>query len=295
MSDGADPSASIDRIAAALARLDAATREPATPAADAPIFLASIGWRSGSTLVQRTLMTDCSTLIWGEPLGHMALVGRLSEQLMAVTADWPPDDHWLSHRPDVDLVRDWVANLSPDPGRLKGGYHAFMDQWLARPALDRGFSRWGVKEVRWTAVDALVLRWLYPKAHFLLLVRHPLAAYGSMKNFGLDPPAYGFLDRWPADWVLDADTWGRFWNERAVGWATVASQLNAHLIRYEDLVAGRVDLRAIGGRLGLHLEPQAAAESRVGGPLFDRQVTDDEAALIQALTAEGRRAFAYAG
>jgi hypothetical protein len=276
-----------------LARLEQLSREPTTMDDDAPIFVAAVGWRSGSTLVQRSLMTDEDVLIWGEPLGQLAFLDRLLEPLGAITGGWPPDDHWLSHRAEVDLVRDWVANLGPDPAHLKAAYRAFFDTWLAAPARSQGFRRWGVKEVRWTGRHAALLRWLYPKAHFLLLVRHPLTAYLSLRNFGLEPPEHGFLDRWPDRWILDADTWGRFWNEGAVSWVAVADHLKATVIRYEDLVAGRIDLREVGRRLDLQIDPEAAAATRVGGPVFDKQLTDHEIGRILELTASGRHLFAY--
>ncbi|MEO0535490.1 MAG: hypothetical protein AAF215_16660 [Cyanobacteria bacterium P01_A01_bin.123] len=34
--------------------------------ADSPIFVFSAGWRSGSTLLQRLVMSDKSVVIWGE-------------------------------------------------------------------------------------------------------------------------------------------------------------------------------------------------------------------------------------
>lgn len=277
----------------ALRRLDRDTREPQPLQADDPVFLLSIGWRSGSTLVQRSLMTDPRILVWGEPLGHMTLLGRMIESLPAISDDWPYPDHWLSQRPQVDLVREWVANLAPDPGHLKAAWRAFLDAWLAAPARQRGFTRWGVKEVRWTPAEAVLLRWLYPQAHILVLVRHPLTTYQSLRNFGLLPPAYGFLDRWPDGMVNDAETWGRYWNARALSWSEAASRLGASLLRYEDVVAGRTDLKALGAGLGLALDPDAAAEARVGGALLNETVSPQDAETVLALTESGRRLFDY--
>jgi hypothetical protein len=45
---------------------------------ESPIFLLSTGWRSGSTLLQRILVTDPSVLLWGEPLGEMALISQIT-------------------------------------------------------------------------------------------------------------------------------------------------------------------------------------------------------------------------
>ena len=35
---------------------------------DEPVFLFSAGWRSGSTLLQRLIMSDASIFVWGEPM-----------------------------------------------------------------------------------------------------------------------------------------------------------------------------------------------------------------------------------
>ena len=45
---------------------DAANAERDT---ESPIFLLATGWRTGSTLLQRILVTDPHLLLWGEPLG----------------------------------------------------------------------------------------------------------------------------------------------------------------------------------------------------------------------------------
>jgi hypothetical protein len=283
----------IAQLERALAVLDAATREVQEPAEDDPVFVASIGWRSGSTLIQRALMTDPSLLVWGEPLAHLLYLNRLAEPLLGISEDWPDQSHWLSHRPDVDLTRDWVATLAPDAGHLKAAYRAFLDTWLAVPARQRGFKRWGVKQVRWTGEDAVVLRWLYPKCKFLVIVRHPVSAYQSMRNFGFDPPAYVHLMKWPDHWIASLDDYARYWNELALSWGHVIDKLGATWIRYEDFVDGRADLDQIGRSFGLELQSNVARAAKVGGSLFKTVVTDDERRRINELTAPGRQLFSY--
>jgi len=291
-----EPDAVLDRMARleqSIAVLDAATREPQAVSEDDPVFLASIGWRSGSTLTQRALMTDPSILVWGEPLAHMRFLHRLAEPLLGISEDWPGESHWLSHRPDIDLTQDWVATLAPDAGHLKAAYRAFFDTWLAVPARQRGFKRWGVKQVRWTGEDAIALRWLYPHAKFLVVVRHPVSAYRSMRNFGFDPPAYGHLVKWPDHWVASLDDYARFWNTLALSWGAVIDRLGAAWVRYEDIVDGNVDLDAIGSTLGLKLKAEVARATKVGGSDYQTAITDDERARINQLTADGRGLFSY--
>jgi hypothetical protein len=285
--------ARIGRLEQALRVLDAATREPQAVVEDDPVFVASVGWRSGSTLVQRAVMTDPSILVWGEPLAHLLYLDRLAEPLLAISEEWPDEAHWLSHRPDVDLTRDWVATLAPDAGHLKAAYRAFLDNWLAVPARQRGFKRWGVKQVRWTGADAIVLRWLYPGCRFLVVVRHPVSAYQSMRNFGFDPPVFNHLVKWPDHWIASLDDYARFWNALALSWGAVIDKLGAAWIRYEDVVEGRVNLDAIGASLGLKLRTEVARSAKAGGSTYQTLVSPAERARINELTAPGRQIFSY--
>jgi hypothetical protein len=284
----------VARLEEALALLDAATIEPQPLADDDPVFVAGLGWRTGSTLVQRALMTDPNILVWGEPMDRLLLLDRLTEPLLSVTREWPADSHWISHRPGVDRVRDWVAMLSPDAGHLRAAYRAFLDAWLAAPARTQGFARWGAKEVRWSGVHAVMLRWLYPHCSFALIVRHPVSAYLSLRRAGFEPPEWGHLVRWPDRWIITLDDYAQFWNALALTWGAVADKLGAHWLRYEDLVEGRADLNAIGAAIGLSLTAETALASRAGAGLREVALSAEEVARINELTSEGRALFAYA-
>ena len=283
----------IERLQQSLDLLEGATREPQPVSQDRPVFVASIGWRSGSTLTQRVLMSDPTILVWGEPMAQLGIIERLRELLYGISEDWPAPEHWLSHREQVDLARDWVATLSPDAGHLKAGYRAFLDHWLAIPARQRGFERWGAKQVRWSGQDGLLLRWLYPECRFIVVVRHPASAYLSMRNYGFDPPAYGHLVKWPDDWILSLDDYARFWNRLTLSWHFVASKIGAHWVRYEDLIEGRTDIGQLGATLGLALHPATALSAKTGGSSYKVGLAPAERDRINTLTASGRRYLAY--
>jgi hypothetical protein len=284
----------VARLSHALSLLDAATREPQLRTGSDPVVVAGLGWRSGSTLVQRSLMTDPAILVWGEPMDRAFYLDRLVEPLLAVTEEWPADAHWLSHRSGVDLARDWVATLSPDPGHLKAGYRAFFDRWLAAPARDRGFARWGFKEVRCSGAHAVALKWLYPQCQLILTVRHPVTAYVSLRNSGFDPPRAIGIIRWPDRLIVTLEDYATFWNEMALSWAAVRDRLAVRWFRYEDLVEGTVDLDAIGAAMGLSLHSQVARSVRIGDGLLDVALSSAERDRINELTAQGRELFAYA-
>jgi len=283
----------ISRLEDSLRRIDEATREPQAPGDDEPVFVAGLGWRTGSTLVQRALMTDPSILVWGEALDRLLYVDRLTEPLYGIDAEWPTEGHWLSHRPDVDLARDWVAMLAPDAGYLKAANRAFFDAWLGAPARARGFKRWGAKQVRWSGAHALMLRWLFPKAHVLLIVRHPVTAYRSLREAGFEPPEWGHLVRWPDRWVTSLEDYARYWNALALSWGAVLDKLGARWLRYEDLDEGRVDFDAIAAEIGLATDAKVAKASRAGEGLRRVTLSAEERDRINVLTTEGRALFSY--
>src|SRR5215813_11772058 len=106
----------VARLAEAIALLQ--TRGFATPAvepdAEAPIFLLSTGARAGSTLLQRILVTDPRLLLWGEPLGEMALLSRLTEMVSLLEQPMK----LLTWKNQVDanssaLSQSRIANLYP--------------------------------------------------------------------------------------------------------------------------------------------------------------------------------------
>jgi hypothetical protein len=286
--------ARIGRVETALSILDRHSSGPPAQSDEAPIFVASIGWRSGSTLLQRLLMTDPSVLIWGEPMNRMLLVSHLTEAIAAVDERWPHPGDWIDSRQDPDLIRDWVAVLNPDAAGIRTGMRALLDEWLGAPARARGATRWGAKEVQWSGADGLVLRWLFPNARFLVIVRHPVWSYYSMRNFGPVPIGQGLGARWPERVVAFEEAYGRLWNDLALSWQIAGERLGASLIRYEDLVEGRCDIAGLGASLGLKLDSKVALDARVGGSDYRLLITEDEKTGVNAATVEGRAGYRYA-
>lgn len=248
------------------------------------------GWRSGSTLVQRIIMTDERVLIWGEPLGRLAPLTRVSD-LVAQAGESPPPSQFtdLGRLDAADPVADWIANLFPGGGDLRGGLRAWLDRWLAVPARDRGYKRWGLKDVRLGSADALVLRWLYPRAHLVVLVRDPFDAWRSLRTVAEE---WGPFERYPDRPVHDAAAFGRFWNRLAVSWSDPQGPAHVFRLRYEDVVAG--ELGDLDTRLGLDLEPARALAARVGASAGDAP-PDAELDAIESTTRAGRKAWGYPG
>lgn len=232
-------------IASGVAHLEALSAAGDLDDHEQPIFLLSAGWRSGSTLLQRCIMSDSRVLMWGEPYQESGLVQNLAEATRAFRADWPkPKWFHRNTRPDR-LAANWVANLFPSPEDWRLGQRALFDVAFSRPAGRSGASRWGIKEVRWTSDHARYLRWLYPRCRFVFLYRNPLMAYQSyLKRGG------GWYDTYPDGPVFTPMAFGRHWRKLTEGFVRDAEQLDAMVLRFEDVVGGREWV----GRLERHLD-----------------------------------------
>lgn len=226
---------------------------------EAPIFLLSAGWRSGSTMLQRLIMSDKRVLIWGEPYDECGLVQALAAGMRAFRPQWPPPSYFYDGTAPAELTGEWIANLFPSLADWRAGQRALFDRMFAEPARRAGAARWGLKEVRLSAEHALFLRWLYPRARLLLLYRHPLEAYRSYSAFGRS-----WYDTFPDEPVFTPSQFGRHWRTLMRGYLENADALGAMLVRYEDLVEHRFALDRMGEYLGVELDPLVLKE-KVGG------------------------------
>jgi len=196
----------------------------------APVFILSAGWRSGSTLLQRLITSD-NLLVWGEPYCHSAPVQTMSRQFRAFNDIWPHSEFFFDAHgtKSGDLADSWVANLYPSPQAFADAHVSFFETFFSMPAKAAGFSDWGLKEVRLTIDDACYLKWLFPNAKFLFLCRNPWDAWGS----------YRAWRRWYHDWperpVLTATQFGKLWKKLAFDFSEFHRDVQGLLVRYEDL------------------------------------------------------------
>lgn len=283
------------RVGEVLAAVESIERERKADspgaAEDGPIFVLATGWRTGSTLVQRILLSDPRVLVWGEPLGRMGLIPRMTEALCSITESWPPEKYLASEELS-DLTGQWVANLFPPLTALRSSWRALIREWLAAPARARGFSRWGLKEVRLSGADACLLRWLFPRARFVLLTRDPCQAYRSVLHSGHTLP---YWDRWPDRPVGTAGEFGDHWNRIACSFEELPDDFSCRTVKYEDLVGELVDFRDLEAFLGLRLQERKALSVKVGvskdaGVLAEKTRTE-----VLRSTRTGRQAFGYRG
>lgn len=224
----------------------------------APIFLLSAGWRSGSTLLQRLIMSDKSVLIWGEPYDECGLIQNMASSMRAFRTNWPPNEYYYDGTPSEKLTGAWIANLFPSIDDWRKAQRALFDTLFYFPAKKAGAVRWGIKEVRLTADHCTYLRWLYPNAKFLFLYRNPLDAYRSYCRYGRN-----WYDTFPDKPMLTPTAFGRHWRVLMEGFLKNANYLDALLVKYEDLKTNDNVLKEVENYLGVIIN-RSVISNKVG-------------------------------
>jgi hypothetical protein len=282
----------VEHLSESIAVLGASTSEPvgAEKEAEAPIFLLSTGWRTGSTLLQRILVTDPRLLLWGEPLGEMALVSRITEMVsQSISARnlrlWRTQSSLTSS----SLAQSWIANLYPSGDDFRLALRSLFDQWLGVPARESGFARWGIKEVRLGASEASLLHWLYPYAKFVVLSRHPYDCYRSLADSGWQQVYHRHPDM-PID---SAASFARHWNRLVLSWSELPSGFPSFHLKYEDLISGKVDFRKLESWLGIEIKENVALKVSIGGTAKRSRLSWYERLIIAHEAEPGMRALGY--
>lgn len=228
--------------------LDALSTLAPPPQEDAssPIFLLSAGWRSGSTLLQRLVMSDKRVLIWGEPYDECGPIQAMAQTMRAFRPGWPPQEYFHDGTPPHQLTGSWVANLFPAPESLRAAHRQFLDTLFDTPATGAGASRWGLKEVRLDINHARYLKWVYPNARFVFLYRNPLEAYSSYCRYGRS-----WYDLFPDRPMFTPTAFGTHWSRLMRGYLEGAEALGAMQLKYEDLIGPNPPLDRLDGYLGI--------------------------------------------
>ena len=240
--------------------------------------------------MQRILVTDPQLLLWGEPLGEMAVVSRLAEMV----ANSINPLKWGTPLSQVDansseLATSWIAVLGPSTDYFRTALRGLFDQWLGAPARERGFARWGFKEVRFGATEASLLHWLYPNAKFVVISRHPYDAYRS----AADAPWTAYY-RYPDVPVDSAARFARHWNRLAVSWSELPAGFPFFYVKYEDLITRKIDFRKLESWLGITIRENIALSVPVGVSAKRIRLTWYQRLIIAREAETGMRALGYA-
>lgn len=228
--------------------------------ADSPVFIFSAGWRSGSTLLQRLVVSSNEVHVWGEPFGESAFLPKLASGIAAITRDWPPDTFFSDAGGSNKLASQWIANLTPTIEALHAAHRRFFHEWLAISARDvHHSSRWGLKEVRLTIDHARYLKWLFPNARFLFICRNPVDAYRSWKGNAWYSPWSRYFTHAPI-------VFARHWRLLTAGFVSDYREVGGMMIRFEDLVSGAVSLESVAGYLDVSTIDASILDRKIGAP-----------------------------
>jgi hypothetical protein len=281
---------SLKQLRRTMEMLDTSDRLAESRDSESPIFLLAAGWRSGSTLLQRILVTDPRVLLWGEPLGEMALVSTIAETLTRLSTFPGLSENWAKNQGLFSsLATSWIASLFPPGEDLRLGLVSLFDHWLGQPARERGFQRWGFKEVRLGGADAMLLHWLYPKAKFIFLSRNPYDCYKSLADSG-----WHHLYHCRPDVRVDsAAGLARHWNRIVLSWSELPSDFPAFRIKYEDLISGKFDFRNLESWLGIEIREDIALSAVVGRTARRHRPRWSERLIISYEASAGMEALGY--
>lgn len=229
-----------------------------------PIFILAAGWRSGSTFLQRLIMSGEEAFMWGEPYRHAALVDSLASQVKAFTDGWPIDTFFVdSHSQGAALNSTWIANLYPSMADFLAAHVAYFERLFAHPVQASRRGRWGVKEIGLTVDHACYLRWLFPKARFLFLYRNPYDAYRSYRRWR------NWYRSWPDRPVFTPGSFGTYWSELTGDFIANHQKVNGLLVRYEELRTAETR-KKLEAYLGMPLVDPASLP-RIDGLRKDRR------------------------
>lgn len=242
---GADPyGTSLEQDMAALIK-----RFPIPPEATnaRPIFVFSVGWRSGSTALQRLLMSSKQAIIWGEPYESEGVYQGMAEALRAAAHTPGDKNSFEKDLESVDSLADkWVATYVPPIADLVEAHRAFLLRFLGnRP--EYADLRWGMKTVRLTPEYASYFKLLFPASDIIILMRNPYDAYASFHG-------RRWLRRAPDDYVHSPQDFARHWVECAASAHAIAESTGALVLRYEDLGTDET-ARAVQQATGLDVDP----------------------------------------
>ena len=256
---------------------------------ESPIFVLSTGWRSGSTLLQRILVTDPRLILWGEPLGDVALIPGIAETVSRMSKVIKLRENYISDNVTPrSMPTTWIALLYPPGEDFRLALRGFFDRWLGSPARQRGFVRWGLKEVRLSATEAAFLHWLYPNAKFLMISRHPYDGYRSLCDATWRRVYY----RCPDISVHSAAAFARHWNRLALSWSELPPEFPLFHIKYEELIDDGIDFRRLETWLGVEIREAAALSASVGATARSR-LSWHERWIIRSIARRGMQALGY--
>lgn len=252
-----------------------------------PIFILAAGWGSGPHLLQRTLTRDPNLMIWGAPHDRARIVQSLAGQWTPFTRSWPNERSQVPLAPEESLSDPWCENRSPAVAEMRQAHRLFLDRMFGAPARRVGRSRWGLEEASLDGDHLAYLRWLYPAARFILLVRHPFDAYAAAK------PHDSGIPNGAATVRHDPRAFGEHWSRLSRQFHGLATDARCLLVRYEELQESMPALRTHVGVADDAPTDNPTAESSRAEPYGPASLGWFERRRLAAATATARRLLGY--
>ncbi len=155
---------------------------------DNPVIIMAMG-RSGSTLLMRLINCSPDIMVWGEHNGFLTAFGRAFH---ALTCTFATDcmrnserftEVVLNQQPII-LSRgerwscEWVNAFTKSD--VLSAFRKLIVDLLARRVPEG--VRWGFKEIRYHGEEIELLRTLFPRAQFILLLRNPVHVLQSISR-----------------------------------------------------------------------------------------------------------------
>ncbi|MEE9320236.1 MAG: sulfotransferase [Granulosicoccus sp.] len=252
-----------------------------------PVFVLSAGWGSGSTLIQRLLISSGKLIVWGEPVDEAAPIHRLAQSVAAVRESWPPGEHFRPDWKTENLTDAWIANFAPDMQCFQSAHRRFVLEWLGTETRKAGIERWGLKEVRLTIDHAVYLKWLFPHARFVFVYRDIYGSYLSIRR----RPWTSIWPDYPATPIIP---FAHHWNHLLRGFIDRHEEVGGMLVRYEDITAGKFDMEALADYVGVAQFDKKLLQLNVGGRSRNRRpLILPERLMLDAIAGNLRRELGY--
>ena len=273
--------------------LNITKRFPLTPlpSAGKPIFILSTIWRSGSTALQRTLVTDPSIQVWGEPYADANLITSLSRSALALTQpNWPHHGHFPTNKVILDNPEEYfIANWYPPMQSMYESHRAMLDRLFKQSALDLGKERFGIKFVRIGLEELHYLEWLYPDAKFLILFRNPWDCWRSYKG-------YNWMYRWPKGRITTVQQFAKLWEKQTRDLLSHPQSNTVRAMRYEDFLHPDFNWDRLRDFCELPNLNNNALKKRISGVNIPPQpITDEDCQVIAKICGKLTESFGYRG
>ena len=143
-----------------------------------PVFIAGIGPRTGTTLIQRIVNSHPEAWIWGE-VGGFGLAEGMWASAWSSTNKFRNDfynrDAELYERlkGGDHLVNEWVGGLVPSHDVMRAAYRAFFVKALKTSRI------WGFKAI--SCFHLNLMRDIFPESKIIVIFRSPIEQYKSYR------------------------------------------------------------------------------------------------------------------